>query len=98
MEQTYLIDKDKELAEILLGKSDEMKCFNKKSIEEKIVFIEDVLTRLKPHVDADNYAFIERIDEDDIPIVLGGYFNRWIDVLKIYVPIPTKEFRNNIND
>lgn len=83
MEQTYLIDKDKELAETLLGRSDEMKCFYDKSDEEKIAFIEDVLKRLKPYIDADKYAFAESVEKDDIA-GLGNHWNGWLNALKVY--------------
>lgn len=83
MEQTYLIDKDKDLSEILLGRSDEMKLFNNKSDEEKISFIEDVLKRLKPYLDADKYAFAESIEKGDM-VGIGGYWNSWVDALEIY--------------
>lgn len=83
MEQNYLIDKDKELAETLLGRSDEMKCFTEKSDEEKISFIKDVLKRLKPYLDADKYAFAEPLDKDDI-VGIGCYWNSFANALKIF--------------
>lgn len=82
--QKYLIDKDKYLAETILGRTEEIKSFNDKTEEEKINFLEDILERLRPYLDAHKYGFADLVDKDDI-YGIGSYSFRFEVALKAHL-------------
>jgi hypothetical protein len=83
-DQVYLIDRDKDLAEILLGRSDEIKAFNEMNVDDKIDFIKSILNRMKPYIDESENAFATPVDRDDSPRMLGTYYDRFVRALNIY--------------
>jgi hypothetical protein len=82
--QKYLIDKDKYLAETILGRTEEIKSFNDKTEEEKIIFIKDILERLRPYLDAHKYGFADLVDKDDI-YGIGTYYHGFEVALNVHL-------------
>jgi hypothetical protein len=90
METTYLIDKDRELAETLLGRNEEIKSFQEKTNKEKVQFLKKTLRKLKPYLEESEFAFADSICVGDM-WGLGSYYNVFFTALQIYTKKRHKE-------
>ena len=83
MEPIILIEHDKELAEILLGTSEETKKFNEKTNEEKIEFLVSTIKRAQHYLSMDEYAWNWNVDKDDM-WGLGSHVNAFVHAAHVY--------------